>query len=175
MSVIDEVLKANERYLADHHPHAFSPFPQKNLAVLTCMDTRLTLRALGLQDGDAHIIRNAGAIVTEDALRSLLVSHHLLATKEIMVIAHTDCGLTKATDEQLLTMMESKSGTPVFAPSRFHAFTNVEQNVRVQLKKLRAHPWIEADAIRGFVFDVGTGRLNEVHLEPAGDAHKRGI
>jgi carbonic anhydrase len=99
----------------------------------------------------------------------------LLATKEIMVIAHTDCGLMKATDEQLLTMMESKSGTPVFAPSRFHAFTNAEQNVRVQLKKLRAHPWIEADAIRGFVFDVATGRLNEVHLEPAADQNKRGV
>jgi carbonic anhydrase len=162
MSVIDDVLKANEKYVPDHHPHAFSPIPQKNLAVLTCMDTRLTLRALWLQDGDAHIIRNAGAIVTEDALRSLLVSHHLLGTKEIMVIAHTDCGLTKSTDEELLNMMEERSGTPVFAPSRFHAFKDPVQNVRNQLKKLRAHPWIEADAIRGFVFDVKTGTLNEV-------------
>jgi carbonic anhydrase len=92
-----------------------------------------------------------------------------------MVIAHTDCGMMKATDEHLLAMMESKSGTPVFAPSRFHAFTNVEQNVRVQLKKLRAHPWIEADAIRGFVFDVATGRLNEVLLESPSDAGKRGV
>jgi carbonic anhydrase len=156
------VLKANEKYVPDHHPHAFSPIPQKNLAVLTCMDTRLTLRALGLQDGDAHIIRNAGAIVTEDALRSLLVSHHLLGTKEIMVIAHTDCGLTKSTDEELLNLMEERSGTPVFAPSRFHAFKDPAQSVRNQLKKLRAHPWIEADAIRGFVFDVKTGKLNEV-------------
>jgi carbonic anhydrase len=162
MSVIDDVLKANEEYIPNHYQHVFSPMPQKNLAVLTCMDTRLTLRALGLKDGDAHIIRNAGAIVTEDALRSLLVSHHLLKTKEIMVIAHTDCGLTKATDEELLNMMEEKSGTPVFAPSRFHAFKNPAENVRKQLKKLRAHPWIEADAIRGFVFDVQTGRLNEV-------------
>jgi carbonic anhydrase len=162
MSVIDDVLKANEEYIPNHYQHVFSPIPQKNLAVLTCMDTRLTLRALGLKDGDAHIIRNAGAIVTEDALRSLLVSHHLLKTKEIMVIAHTDCGLTKATDEELLNMMEEKSGTPVFAPSRFHAFKNPAENVRKQLKKLRAHPWIEADAIRGFVFDVQTGRLNEV-------------
>jgi carbonic anhydrase len=162
MSVIDEVLKANDRYLSDHHPHAFSPVPSKHLAVLTCMDTRLTLRALGLQDGDAHIIRNAGAVVTEDALRSLLISHHLLDTKEIMVIAHTDCGLTKSTDEELLGLMEQRSGTPVFAPSQFHAFKDPTQNVRKQLKKLRAHPWIEADAIRGFVFDVSTGRLNEV-------------
>jgi carbonic anhydrase len=175
MSVIDEALQANEKYVPQHHPHAFSPVPEKHLAVLTCMDTRLTLEALGLQDGDAHVIRNAGAIVTEDALRSLLVSHHLLGTKEIMVIAHTDCGLTKSTDEQLLAMMEAKSGTPVFAPSRFHAFTDVERNVRIQLKKLRAHPWIEADAIRGFVFDVKTGRLNEVHLDPAASIEKRGV
>lgn len=162
MSVIDQVLKANEQYLSAHHPHAFSPVPSKHLAVLTCMDTRLTLRALGLQDGDAHIIRNAGAVVTEDALRSLLISHHLLDTKEIMVIAHTDCGLMKSTDEELLNLMEQRSGTPVFAPSRFHAFKDPVQNVRNQVKKLRAHPWIEADAIRGFVFDVTTGRLNEV-------------
>ena len=162
MSVIDEVLRANEKYAPDHHPHAFSPLPQKHLAVLTCMDTRLTLRALGLQDGDAHIIRNAGAVVTEDALRSLLVSHHLLGTKEIMVIAHTDCGLMKSSDEELLQLMEQRSGTPVFAPSRFHAFKDPVANVRNQIKKLKAHPWIEADAIRGFVFDVKTGKLNEV-------------
>lgn len=162
MSIIDDVLKSNRAYAPKHHPHAFSPKPRKHLAVLTCMDTRLTLAALGLQDGDAHIIRNAGAVVTEDALRSLLVSHHLLETKEIMVIAHTDCGLMKSTDEELLKMMEEKSGTPVFAPSRFHAFRDPAENVRNQIKKLRAHPWIEADAIRGFVFDVQTGMLNEV-------------
>src|SRR5262249_30980554 len=143
MSVIDEVIRANEDYQKHHEPHAFSPVPRRHLAVLTCMDTRLTLKSLGLQDGDAHFVRNAGAIVTEDALRSLLVSHHLLGTREIMIIAHTDCGLTKSTDDELLTMMEGKSGTPVFAPSRFYSFRNVEENVRVQLKKLRAHPWIE--------------------------------
>lgn len=162
MSVIDDVLKSNQEYTKGHRPHALSPKPVKHLAVLTCMDTRLTLRALGLQEGDAHIIRNAGAVITEDALRSLLVSHHLLETKEIMVIAHTDCGLTKAGDEELLELMERKSGTPVFAPSRFHAFKDPVENVRKQIKKLRAHPWIEADAIRGFVFDVTTGKLNEV-------------
>jgi carbonic anhydrase len=166
MSVIDEVLLANERYLPEHSPHAFSPIPKKQLAVLTCMDTRLTLRALGLQDGDAHVIRNAGAIVTEDALRSLLVSQHLLGTREFMIIAHTDCGLTKSTDDELLSMMESRSGTPVFAPSRFHTFTNVENNVRTQLRKLRSHPWIDPQTpVRGFVFDVKSGRLNEVVVE----------
>jgi len=162
MSVIDDVLKSNQEYAKGHRPHALSPKPVKHLAVLTCMDTRLTLRALGLQEGDAHIIRNAGAVITEDALRSLLVSHHLLETKEIMVIAHTDCGLTKSTDDELLTLMEERSGTPVFAPSRFHAFKDPQDNVRKQIKKLRAHPWIEADAIRGFVFDVNTGKLVEV-------------
>jgi len=166
MSVIDEVVRANEEYAPSHHPHAFSPVPRRHLAVLTCMDTRLTMRSLGLQDGDAHFVRNAGAIVTEDALRSLLVSHHLLGTREIMIIAHTDCGLTKSSDDELLAMMEGKSGTPVFAPSRFHSFKNVEQNVRVQVKKLRAHPWISRDVlIRGFVYHVESGRLQEVPVE----------
>lgn len=173
MSVIDEVLKANQAYLPEHSPHAFSPYPRKGLAVLTCMDTRLTLRALGLQDGDAHVIRNAGAIVTEDALRSLLVSQHLLGTTEIMIIAHTDCGLTKTTDEKLFAMIESRSGTPVFAPARFYAFTAVEENVRIQLRKLLAHPWIAPTVtVRGFVFDVNSGRLNEVLLEGVKTAGK---
>jgi carbonic anhydrase len=161
-SAIDEVLAANERYQKGHQPNAFSPIPRKRLAVLTCMDTRLTLRALGLREGDAHVVRNAGAIVTEDALRSLLVSEHLLGTTEVMIIAHTDCGLMRSTDEELLAMMEARSGTPVFAPSHFHAFTDVERNVAAQLKKLRAHPWITASTVRGFVFDVATGRLYEV-------------
>src|SRR5690242_13678042 len=108
MSVIDDVLHANAAYASEHSPHAFSPVPRKHLAVLTCMDTRLSLRARGLQDGDARVIRNGGAIVREDALRSLLISHCLLGTREFLIIAHADCGLTQATDAERMKTMEDK-------------------------------------------------------------------
>ncbi|MGA9630072.1 MAG: carbonic anhydrase, partial [Candidatus Acidiferrales bacterium] len=92
MSAIDEVLAANELYSRTHEFRRLTPRPERRLAVLTCMDTRLSIRTLGLREGDAHIIRNAGGIVTDDALRSLVVSHYLLETQEFMVINHTDCG-----------------------------------------------------------------------------------
>src|SRR5580698_5276 len=101
MSVIDDVLAANEIYARNHELRELTPRPKRKLAVLTCMDTRLSIRTLGLKTGDAHIIRNAGGIVTEDTVRSLVVSHHLLGTEEIMVINHTDCGLMKASEDEL--------------------------------------------------------------------------
>src|ERR1700730_524191 len=103
MSVIDEVLAANEVYSCKHELRELTPRPKRRLAVLTCMDTRLSIRTLGLTTGDAHIIRNAGGIVTEDALRSLLISHYLLDTEEFMIINHTDCGLMMTTEEDLWT------------------------------------------------------------------------
>lgn len=129
------------------------------------MDTRLSRRALGLGPGDAHLIRNAGGIVTDDAIRSLLVSHYLLGTQEFMVINHTDCGLMKASEEELHRTIEQRAGIPANSPVRFHAFTDAEQNVREQLRKLSEHSWVRAESIvmRGFVFDVHTGMLNEVH------------
>jgi carbonic anhydrase len=163
MSVIDDVIAANEFYSLAHVPGQLTPKPRKHLAILSCMDTRLTMRSLGLNDGDAHIIRNAGAVVTEDALRSLLISEHLLETREFMIIAHTDCGMMKATEEELTAMMEEKSGTPVIAPAKFYAFKDAEEHVRIQLKKLRTHPWVPKDiVVRGFVYDVRTGKLKEV-------------
>src|SRR5215472_15894247 len=101
MSVIDEVLAANDIYSRTHELKRLTPRPARKLAVLTCMDTRLSIRTLGLQTGDAHINRNAGGIVTDDALRSLVVSHYLLGTEEFMVINHTDCGLMQASEEEL--------------------------------------------------------------------------
>jgi carbonic anhydrase len=98
MSVIDEVLAANEIYSRTHELRRLTPRPARKLAVLTCMDTRLSTHTLGLKEGDAHIIRNAGGIVTDDSLRSLIVSHHLLGTEEFMVINHTDCGLMHTTE-----------------------------------------------------------------------------
>src|SRR6184192_4573756 len=110
MSVIDEVLAANEIYSRTHELRKLTPRPERKLAVLTCMDTRLSIRTLGLKTGDAHIIRNAGGIVTEDTLRSLLVSHYLLDTEEFMVINHTDCGLMRSTEGELRSMIESHTG-----------------------------------------------------------------
>ena len=101
MSVIDDVLQANEIYSRTHELRRLTPRPERKLAVLTCMDTRLSIRTLGLKTGDAHIIRNAGGIVTEDSLRSLVVSHYLLSTEEIMVINHTDCGLMQTPPQSM--------------------------------------------------------------------------
>jgi carbonic anhydrase len=163
MSQIDEVLAANELYARTHELRRLTPRPERKLAVLTCMDTRLSIRTLGLKTGDAHIIRNAGGIVTDDVLRSLVVSHHLLGTEEIMVINHTDCGLMQATEEELRTLIQKRSGTAAVSPAFFYAFQNIDENVLNQLQKLRSHPWIPPHiAIRGFVYDVATGLLREI-------------
>src|SRR6202521_2472740 len=163
MSVIDEVLEANEIYSRTYELRHLTPRPARQLAVLTCMDARLSMRTLGLSTGDAHIIRNAGGIVTDDSLRSLLVSHYLLGTEEIMVINHTDCGLLHASEEDLRTRIQKRTGTAAVAPAFFYTFQNIEENVRHQLQKLRTHPWIpKSVAVRGFVYDVTSGRLREI-------------
>ena len=163
MSAIDDVLKANERGSIFYEPNRVSPRPTKHLAILTCMDTRLGLHALGLEPQDAHMIRNAGGIVTEDALRSLLISHYMLGTNEVMVINHTDCGLMKASEQEMHDHIEQAAGLPPNSPIVFHAFKDVEKNVREQMEKLRAHSWVRKEMqIRGFVFDMGTGKLREV-------------
>jgi carbonic anhydrase len=163
MSVIDEVLAANEIYSRTHEFSKLTPRPKRKLAVLTCMDTRLSIRTLGLKTGDAHIIRNAGGIVTEDTLRSLVVSHYLLGTEEIMLINHTDCGLMHTSEQDLRARIQNRTGTAVAASASFYTFQNIEENVRTQLQKLRAHPWIpKSVAVRGFVYDVTSGRLREI-------------
>ena len=163
MSVIDEVLEANEIYARSHELRRLTPRPERKLAVLTCMDTRLSIRTLGLKTGDAHIIRNAGGIVTEDTLRSLVVSHYLLGTEEFMVINHTDCGLMLTTEQDLRTRIQNRAGTAAVTPSFFYAFQNIDENVRHLLQKLRTHPWIPKEvAVRGFVYDVASGRLREI-------------
>jgi len=163
MSAIDDVLKSNARVSLYYEPNRVSPKPTKHLAILTCMDTRLGLHALGLEPQDAHMIRNAGGIVTDDALRSLLISHYFLGTNEVMVINHTDCGLMKATEDEMREHMERTAGLPSNAPLRFHAFKDVEKNVREQVRRLESHSWARNLKIRGFVFEVETGKLREVH------------
>ena len=163
MSVIDEVLEANEIYSRTHELRRLTPRPARKLAILTCMDTRLSIRTLGLMTGDTHIIRNAGGIVTDDSLRSLLISHYLLDTEEIMVINHTDCGLMHASEQELRTRIQNRTGTAAIAPAFFFAFQNIEENVRHQLQKLHTHPWIPKEiSARGFVYDVSSGRLREI-------------
>jgi carbonic anhydrase len=163
MSVIDEVLAANALYKETHDVSLYSPEPRRKLAVLMCMDTRLDRHALGIDFGDAHFIRNAGGIATEDAIRSLLISHYILGTEEVMVINHTDCGLQKASEEELHALMEIKAGKPSNIPLCFHAFKDVEKNVLGQLERLASHSWMRKELVlRGFVYDVKTGHLTEV-------------
>jgi carbonic anhydrase len=164
VTAIDEVLRANDAYARAFDLRQVPALPARKLAVVTCMDARILLsKILGLEVGDAHVIRNAGGIVTEDVLRSLIISHHLLGTREFMVINHTDCGMLKFRDEDLRLRLTHETGIQLPVPVSFHAFTNLEENVRQQLQKLRAHPWVPtAILIRGFVYDVETGRLREV-------------
>lgn len=169
MSVTDEVLLANQQYAAKFNLGGLAMPPARKLAVLACMDARLTVEQfLGLKTGDAHIIRNAGGIATEDALRSLIISHHLLGTQEFMVINHTDCGMLTFEDAELLRKLEQETGTPAIAPVHFHAFTDVKNNVRQQVERIRNHPYIPRSIpVRGFVYDVKAGRLEEVATEHA--------
>jgi carbonic anhydrase len=161
---IDEALHSNQAYAQNFRLGDLAKPPARRLAVIACMDARMSIEAmLGLKTGDAHIIRNAGGIVSDDALRSLIISHHLLGTSEFMIINHTDCGMMGFRDDELRSRLQEETGGYPLAPERFYAFTDVEENVRMQMRKLRLHPWIpKSIPVRGFVYDVSTGRLNEV-------------
>jgi carbonic anhydrase len=173
MSVTDEVLLANQQYASAFKLGGLAMPPARKLAVLACMDARLTVeQLLGLKTGDAHIIRNAGGIATEDALRSLIISHHLLGTQEFIVINHTDCGMVTFEDHELLNKLEAQTGKAVIAPVHFHAFKDVESNVRRQVARIRSHPYVRDIPVRGFVYDVKSGRLNEVAEERTWTAQK---
>lgn len=172
MSVIDEVLKANEDYSRNFTSGKLPMPPARKLAVVACMDARLVIsRMLGLKEGDAHVIRNAGGIVDDDALRSLIISHHLLGTQEFMLIHHTDCGMLTFKDDDLHAKLRKDSGTAAVTPARFYSFSDLEADVRDQVAKLSSHPWVpKSILVRGFVFDVKTGRLWEVSAGKAGEA-----
>jgi carbonic anhydrase len=164
MAVTDELLKANEAYAKGFTQGNLPMPPARKLAVVACMDARLVpSQILGTKNGDIHVIRNAGGIVTEDALRSLLISHYLLGTQEFVIINHTDCGMLTFKDEDLLARLQGETGTAAVAPDHFYAFDNLEQNVRWQIQKVKSHPWIPKNVpVRGFFYDVKTGRLREV-------------
>jgi carbonic anhydrase len=169
MSVTDEVLRADDAYARNFDLGHLAMPPARKLAILACMDARLTVEQFcGLKTGEAHIIRNAGGIATEDALRSLIISHHLLGTQEFIVINHTDCGMLTFKDEALRQQLEEKTGARPTVPSHFHAFNNLEENVRTQVERIKSHPWVPRHIpVRGFVYDVKTGRLHEVVEEAA--------
>ncbi|GBC77114.1 Beta-carbonic anhydrase 1 [bacterium HR08] len=164
MSAIDEVLQANAAYAAQFAWGDLPAPPTRRLIVLACMDARIVVsQILGLKPGEAHVLRNAGGLVTEDVLRSLLISHYLLGTREFMIMAHTDCGMMTFTDDDLFRRLRHETGTAVVTPTRFFAFRDLEENVREQVQKVRSHPWIPATiSVRGFIYDVKTGRLREV-------------
>ncbi len=163
MSTTDHLLHANQRY-AQNFQLALAIPPARRIAVVACMDARLTVEEiLGLKTGDAHIIRNAGGIITEDALRSLLISHHLLGTEEFLIINHTECGMLTFRDEELVQRLEKQTGKSAVAPVHFHAFSDLEANVRRQIDRVRSHPWVPKQiSVRGFIYDVKSGELREV-------------
>lgn len=164
MSTIDDVLRENSKYAEAFKLGNLAMPPARKLAIVACMDARLTVeQVLGLKTGDAHIIRNAGGIVTEDALRSLLISHYLLGTQEFMIINHTDCGMLTFKDEDLRKKLHEATHTTAVGPEAFHAFGDLEKNVREQIEKVKSHPWIpKTIPVRGFIFDVKSGKLKEV-------------
>ena len=164
MSVIEEVVAASKEYAKKFDLGHLPMPPARKLAVVACMDARIMVdQILGLKTGDAHVIRNAGGIVNEDSVRSLVISHYLLGTKEFVIINHTDCGMLTFKDEDLHQRLLKETGTSAIAPAHFYAFTDVEKNVREQIKKLKSHPWIPKEIpVRGFIYDVKTGKLTEV-------------
>jgi carbonic anhydrase len=164
LSAIDEAIRANKLYAQEFRGGDLPAPPALGLAVVTCKDARLMVEPmLGLKQGDAHIIRNAGGIVTEDVIRSLVISHYVLSAQEFMIINHTQCGLLTFTDEELRTRLEDATGTASVTPAGFHTFRDLEANVRHQVQKVRSHPWIPGRIpVRGFIYDIRTGLLSEV-------------
>jgi carbonic anhydrase len=162
MSVTDQLLRSNERYAGSFTKGALPLPPARGVAVVACMDARLDVHELlGLDEGDAHVIRNAGGAITEDAIRSLVISQRLLATREIILIHHTDCGMLTFADEALKRDIQAERGIrPAFA---FEPFADLDEDVRQSLARVRGNPFIpHRDKVRGFVYDVRTGRLREV-------------
>ncbi len=164
MSVADELLAANEIFARSFNLGDLSVRPRRHAAVLACMDSRILFEhCLGLRPGDAHMIRNAGGIATDDAIRSLIVSHHLLDTQEFIIINHTDCGLLRVKEDELKRRLAEKMGATADSPVHFHGFNDLEANVREQIQRVKSHPWIPKNIpVRGFVYDVKTGKLHEI-------------
>jgi carbonic anhydrase len=167
MSVTDSLVRNNENYARSFAKGNLPLPPAKHVAVLACMDARLDVhQILGVEEGDVHVIRNAGGVATDDAIRSLVISQRLLGTNEIILIHHTDCGMLTFKDDEVKSKIESEVGIrPAFA---LEAFGDLEADVKQSIARIKASPFIpNKTSVRGFVYDVKTGHLNEV-AQPAG-------
>jgi carbonic anhydrase len=163
MSVTNDYLANNAKYASNFNGPLPMP-PSKHVAVLACMDARLDVyRLLGLNEGEAHVIRNAGGVVTDDAIRSLAISQRLLGTQEVILIHHTDCGMLTFTDDDFKRAIQDETGVkPSWAAE---AFPNLEEDVRQSLRRIENSPFLTKHvSLRGFVFDVASGKLDEVTL-----------
>ncbi|RZL78950.1 MAG: carbonic anhydrase [Rhodococcus sp. (in: high G+C Gram-positive bacteria)] len=164
MTVTDQYLKNNEAYAAGFTGPLPLP-PSKHVAVLACMDARLDVyRILGIEEGESHVIRNAGGVVTDDEIRSLAISQRLLGTTEIILIHHTDCGMLTFTDDDFKNSIQEEVGIkPAWSAE---AFADLDEDVRQSLRRIESSPFITATtSLRGFVFDVATGKLAEVKID----------
>ena len=164
MTVTDELLHNAESYAATFDKGSLPLPPARHVAVLACMDARLDpQKVLGLGEGDGHVIRNAGGVVTDDEIRSLAISQRLLGTDEIILIHHTDCGMLTFTDDEFKKSIQDETGIkPKWAAESFH---DLDDDVRQSVNRIKASPFIpKKDSVRGFVFDVATGKLNEVSV-----------
>lgn len=163
MSATDELLSRNAAYAERFEHRPLAAPPAKKVAVLACMDARLDpAKLLGLEDGDAHVIRNAGGVATSDAIRSIVISQRLLGTEEIVLVHHTRCGMETFTDAELAQAIEAETGRrPDFS---FEAFPDAEDDVRQTASRIKDSPFVAHKNIRGFVYDVETGKLHEVAL-----------
>lgn len=164
MGTTDALLRNNEKHASGFQKGHLPMPPAKRLAVVACMDARLDVhKILGLDEGDAHVIRNAGGVVTDDAIRSLTISQRLLGTNEIVLIHHTDCGMLTFKDDDVKAQIEEDTGVrPAFA---LEAFPNLEADVRQSMARIEASPFIPHKSVRGFVYDVKSGKLNEVRAK----------
>ncbi len=164
MSLIERAVAANRKRAARHDP-SLAQKPAPKVAILTCMDPRLNelLQWLDIKPADADVIRNVGTAATEDVVRSLMFSIHVLGVREVMVIGHTGCGMEMFSEEEFEEHLHTQCGVWAVAPDKFHFYTDVNWATQKQVLKLRSHPWIPSNVvIRGFVFDLATGELSEV-------------
>ena len=162
MSITDELLQNNAAYAESFEKGDLPLPPARGVAVVACMDARLDVhKILGLEEGDAHVIRNAGGVITDDEIRSLTISQRLLGTGEIILIHHTDCGMLTFTDDEVKRQIQEETGIkPEFA---LESFTDLDEDVRQSIARIKASPFIpNKDSVRGFVYEVETGRLREV-------------
>jgi carbonic anhydrase len=162
MSVTDELLEHNDRYAQSFDKGDLPLPPAKRLAVLACMDARLDVhKILGLGEGDAHVIRNAGGVATDDAIRSLAISQRLLGTEEIVLIHHTDCGMLTFSDDDVKRQIQQDTG--IRPPFSLEAFEDLEEDVRQSIARIKASPFVpNKDRVKGFVYEVESGRLRAV-------------